>query len=490
MIIVNKTSECVVLENKLNLNTRLLRNYVNVYKKAEPELKSIMGLSVDFSRRYLESETLTIDVIKEKSICYYPLCQTKEIVTMIFAIVFYLILKRKEYSCISIRSPTLLLFNNFGGFLLTTIQLIYYIYISKKGDTDFYKLPVIYYIAEILMMGAFFMRCQRIITTVQTTENEQYDKDEFSKKRHLYGEKRFVRLLFMGAVLFAFLMVVVVCISYNYSIPNMLYNESDENKNFRLSFFIIFQALILFTLITYTYFLILNEPKHQLILEAIAFTAVFFIFMNFQALIDIKHYGVEDGSSYRNYSLLLCLIIFYVSLGLNGYFPVILSYCYKTSIAYHFNPQLMNNLYLFLSNEECYGNFCEYIKDDEEASFHLRVYTHIMKFKLEYLNEENPANAEQEAREILDTYFKHGVYASKFDPTTQERITKLTNEGINQENTNSEMFDPALKFSFEQLSNKFLEFKNTVTFDILKKNLAMQSYIQCKMSNTGLINKF
>lgn len=66
------------------LGDRLWPNYVNVYKKAELELKSIMGSSVDFSRRYLGSETLTIDVIKEKSNCYYPLCQTKEIVTMIF----------------------------------------------------------------------------------------------------------------------------------------------------------------------------------------------------------------------------------------------------------------------------------------------------------------------------------------------------------------------------------------------------------------------
>ena len=63
---------------------------------------------------------------------------------------------------------------------------------------------------------------------------------------------------------------------------------------------------------------------------------------------------------------------------------------------------LLVTLYLFLSNEECYGNFSEYVKNDEEASFYLRVYTHIMKFKLEFLNEEIISHCCEEAKDIMN----------------------------------------------------------------------------------------
>ncbi|MCQ2821589.1 MAG: hypothetical protein MJ252_30390 [archaeon] len=432
--------------------------------------------------------------------------QTIYIILLIFNVVIYLaccylIIKRKEYSCISIRSPTLLLFNNIGGFLVTTTLIVVYLNSEMNGDKNFFRIPVIYYIAETLMMGSFFMRCQRILACCQITDNEQYDKDEFSKKRYLYGEKRYVRLLGFAVILIAIVVIVLMVIKYDCSVPNMIFNDENEEKEngtcseeFRLAFFIVYHFVILIGLITYTYFLIINEAKQKILFEAIGFTICIFLFMNGQTALDvftdIKDSSQELSESYKRNSLIVCLIIFYLCLGLNGYFPVTLSYCYKTSIAYHFNPQLMNNLYLFLSNEECYGTFSEYIKDDEETSFYLRVYTHIMKFKLEFLNGEDPENCSEEAKEILETYFKGNKFSGKFDTATQEKINSLSNEDINRENTKAEMFDLALKYSFEQLSNKFLDFKNTVQFEILRKNLAMQSYIQCKMSNTGLINKY
>lgn len=422
---------------------------------------------------------------------------------------FYLIFKRKEYSCISIRSPILLVANNFGGFLMNIFLLAYFLNYSnlKNNEKDgeikksrFYDVPFAFYLSEIIMITSFIMRCQRIVACCQITESEQSDKDQFAKKRHLYGEKYYVKLLGVCCLLLMLIFVIIfACTSLKGAVPNFL-TPSREKEDFRLGLFLIFHFMIIMVLIQYCYLMIVNPVKQKIIIETVLFTILFFLYTNAIAAIDVLKYEFHEvtvsnetqyhiDEKYQEISFAVTFIFLLCSLFLNGYFPVILSYCYRTSIAYHFNPQLMNNLYLFLSNEECYGTFSEYIKDDEEACFFLRVYTHIMKFKLEFLNEELIANCVEEAKDIMNAYF-NGPSLSYFDAPTIEKINLIKNEVIGEDNTNCEMFDTALKYSFEKLSNRFLDFKNTVSFDILKKSIATQSYIQCKMSNTGLINKF
>ena len=53
-----------------------------------------------------------------------------------------------------------------------------------------------------------------------------------------------------------------------------------------------------------------------------------------------------------------------------------------------------------------------------------------------------------------------------------------------------EMYDDALSYSYEYLNNMFRVYTKSEEFQILIDNLNLYSYIQCKMCNTGLINKF
>ncbi len=371
-----------------------------------------------------------------------------------------------------------------------------------KDKSRFYDVPFAFYLSEVIMVVSFIMRCQRIVACCQISENEQSDKDQFVKKRYLYGEKYYVKLLGICclAVMVLVFVVIFAATSKKCAVPNFLTPIQDDKEDFRLGLFLIFHLLILMVLIQYCYLMIVNPVKQKIIIETVLFTVLFFIYTNAIAAIDYFKYEFKlvtvSGSpmyqineKYQEISFTVTFIFLLCCLILNGYFPVVLSYCYRTSIAYHFNPQLMNNLYLFLSNEECYGTFSEYIKEDEEACFFLRVYTHIMKFKLEFLNEELIANCVEEAKDIMNAYF-NGPSLNYFDTATIEKINLIKNDVIREDNTNCEMFDNALKFSFEKLSNRFLDFKNTVSYDILKKSISTQSYIQCKMSNTGLINKF
>ena len=52
------------------------------------------------------------------------------------------------------------------------------------------------------------------------------------------------------------------------------------------------------------------------------------------------------------------------------------------------------------------------------------------------------------------------------------------------------MFDDALQYCFTELGKLFNEFRKTDKFKELYEEFYITSYIQCKMCNVGLINKF
>ena len=184
--------------------------------------------------------------------------------------------------------------------------------------------------------------------------------------------------------------------------------------------------------------------------------------------------------------LSITLAAFYVSLFLNGFFPIILSFSYKTSVAYHFEPKLTSNLYLFLANEHCYGTFNDFLRDSNQKDdvFYLKLYTSIMKYKLMYIAHEPEGEIVDEGKKINDTYFKEPI--SSYD----EPFMKIAQDISQSSAIKNETFDPALKYAYDYLSNKFLDFKRLPDFKVLIDKLSLNSYIQCKMNNVGLVNKF
>ena len=87
----------------------------------------------------------------------------------------------------------------------------------------------------------------------------------------------------------------------------------------------------------------------------------------------------------------MSLGICYVFFVLNTLLPLMISCSYKYSTGYHFTPKLMNNLYLFLSNEACYKEFSNYLNRLEgNGSNYLKIYICIMNYKLGFkLNIDN-----------------------------------------------------------------------------------------------------
>ena len=148
----------------------------------------------------------------------------------------------------------------------------------------------------------------------------------------------------------------------------------------------------------------------------------------------------------------------------------------------------MNNLYLFLTNEQCYEAFNNFLsKGRSSGVFYLKLYTHIMKYKLDFVLKVETGL--EVAREIYNTYFKSSKYEQIIDAAIIEKIRKEC-KGLDNNVYTSELFDEALQFAFTELGKRFIDFKNSPYFKELYEELNLNSYIQCKMCNTGLINKF
>ena len=53
-----------------------------------------------------------------------------------------------------------------------------------------------------------------------------------------------------------------------------------------------------------------------------------------------------------------------------------------------------------------------------------------------------------------------------------------------------DMFDDGLQYAFEELNKRFSDFRDCEKFFNLIEEINMDSFIQCKMFNIGLINKY
>jgi hypothetical protein len=67
----------------------------------------------------------------------------------------------------------------------------------------------------------------------------------------------------------------------------------------------------------------------------------------------------------------------------------------------------MNDLYSFLTNEECYNVYSNFLYENYNKDlFYLNVYTHILNYKLLFFSEESNDIINDESNEIFNKYFE------------------------------------------------------------------------------------
>ena len=408
---------------------------------------------------------------------------------LVFNCFFYgfcclIILKRRFYTCFTVRSPPLLLIGNLCGFFLSMFIILFQILNEKFNNI----LIFFFYIFQVMMILSFILRIKRFVKFNYIEKNKKYDMKVFSKKGYLYYEKYYVKLLLFGTIIFIFILLVVYFI-FGHLINIISLNIEDTAKNNELKIlnsyiwlFIIFFEFIVFI---YYAFIELNDTlKQKLNFELNSFIFIWFVYWNF---INWIYFNIEIENKKLLY-FIASIICLYLCLLINGYYIIYFSYHNTHLNEFFYNPQLMNNLYLFLLNEECYKYFSEYLSIYYNNDiFYLQLYIQILNYKLMfYRKKQLEQNQIDEANNIYNKFFANDTYQDKILIKVYSSIRRKANEIMNPKD---DLFDEALRMCYFIIKQRYIEFKKTRSFQTLYNYYNLISYIYCKMINCGLIKK-
>ena len=409
---------------------------------------------------------------------------------LLYGICCFLIMRRKTYTSISIRSPKLLILNIIGN-LLMSIIIILTTGLEKIND----KLicSFFYYITNFLLFIPLCLRFRRIAKCCEVNSKESLNIQDFGKEKYKYEEKYSIKLMLIIFIIpTAILIIVNLTITRSEAItPIFLYtfDSLEEPKlydaNGIIWLVINFVEHILF--ITYANYIFHNKIKQKLRFEIISTFIIWFIYSNLVSIFEMIPNFIDDKISKA--LIYISLVVCYLLLIINGILPIMISFSYKISTVYTFTPKLLNNFYLFLSNETCYFKFKDYLsRINGNPLVLLKLYSDIMSYKpgfnLEVANEDGLS----EALNIKNEFFGENNKAH----IPEDILGKVKEEcnKLNNRNFDKDMFDEALKYSYNELQKFFDQFKKTEEFKNLEKEFFLTTYIHGKMVNVGLINNF
>ena len=400
---------------------------------------------------------------------------------IIYGVCCFLILRRKNFTAISIRSPTLLLSSIVSNFIMNLVIILH-----KIVNSNF--ISIFYYIFRLMLTFSFFLKFERILICFRYNKdkfNTNENMEKFADKRYLLQEKFYVKI-FIGFFIAIFLSILiieligVVCFELFYG----SFNINMDNYRAQMYFWIILNFLENAAFMTYIFRLYNKRLRFILKKELYFVFFIFFVYSNYISFSNI--FRAYNESEF----ILITLVTLYLLLLLDGFLPVFATFWYRNILNYQITPKLMNNLYLFLTNKKCYRKFYKYLlKSEDNYIYYLKLYTHIMKYKLDIALRTNNEQGLKEAKDIYNKYFENDGFLLY---VTQDIIFKIKSKcEILKNNTfKDDIFDDGLQYAYNQLNVKFNEFIKSDEFKELNDDIELSSLVQCKMLNTGLINKF
>ena len=400
---------------------------------------------------------------------------------IIYGVCCFLILRRKNFTAISIRSPTLLLSSIVSNFIMNLVIILH-----KIVNSNF--ISIFYYIFRLMLTFSFFLKFERILICFRYNKdkfNTNENMEKFADKRYLLQEKFYVKIFigFFGVIFLSILIIEligVVCFELFYG----SFNINMDNYRAQMYFCIILNFLENAAFMTYIFRLYNKRLRFILKKELYFVFFIFFVYSNYISFSNI--FRAYNESEF----ILITLVTLYLLLLLDGFLPVFATFWYRNILNYQITPKLMNNLYLFLTNKKCYRKFYKYLlKSEDNYIYYLKLYTHIMKYKLDIALRTNNEQGLKEAKDIYNKYFENDGFLLY---VTQDIIFKIKSKcEILKNNTfKDDIFDDGLQYAYNQLNVKFNEFIKSDEFKELNDDIELSSLVQCKMLNTGLINKF
>ena len=297
---------------------------------------------------------------------------------LLYGVCCFAILKRKTFTCISIRSPRLLIINIIGNLLMTIIIMV-----TDSLDNNGKRLcSLFYYITNFIIIIPLCLRFHRIVKCCEINEEFSLEIKGTNIKKDKYQEKYYMKIMLVIFIaLTAILLIANAIVTRTEAITAKFLYLADNNKRLETANSIIWLMVNFIehiVLLTFVFKICTNKIKQKLRFEIIASFVIWFIYSNLIGILEVPSIYVSS-KLYISINLVMC----YLFLIINAIIPIIMSYSYKNSTIYSYPPKLMNNLYLFLSNETCYIHFKNYLSGlVGNGSVQLKLYIDIMNYRL------------------------------------------------------------------------------------------------------------
>jgi len=409
---------------------------------------------------------------------------------LIYALIYKFLSQKKNYCFIKFNSFILLLIM-MASLLLMNIILIY----SDEEAINKMNYPKLLIFIFNLSSSAFFIAFSlRITKIIQSIHLTSALISSNRKKASIFYSKRYSLMDNFYFKLFCFLSIIILIITfikffnnmedYNFipfltGIPNKITPEKVSLLKFNV--WIIFVKSLIIITILYQILTFTNVKRN---IKIILYLQNFVYLIYFQL--------IYFANMYTGSKTTFPHVIFYffeiIEIGLIIIYTLYINKNDNMIITTIFNPKLVSDFYLFVSDEICYYSFSNYLNNNDVDKFLLYLYIEIMKFKFKYSLEAEYNNVVYEAKKIYNKYFGDSSKENKY--LNQEILNDVRKscEMIDKGQCSYEMFDGLLVNVFEILQNKFVAFQKTEEYKILVQNLNMNSYIQYKIFDIPNLN--
>ena len=418
-------------------------------------------------------------------------CFILTLISIILYGIIYKFLSKKKNHCFIVFNSYKLLLIMMGSLLIMKILIIY----SDKEHINNMNYPKVFIFIFNLSSSAFFLSFTlRLIKIIQSILLCNSLIKSNRKKASTFYSQRYSLMDNFYVKLFYFLSIITFIISFikfynnweNYSfipflneIPGQITPETISLLKYNV-WIIFFKSLIIITLLYHILTLSNIKKNVKIILSLQNVIYLLYFQLIFFSNIFTKYKTTLPHIVYYFFEIIQLFLVIIYSLFINKNDNMLI-----TTI---FNPKLVSDFYLFVSDEICYYSFSNYLNNNDVDKFLLNLYIEIMKFKFKYSLEAEYNNVVYEAKKIYNKYFGESSKENKY--LSQEILNNVRKscEMIDKGQCNYEMFDSLLVDVFEILKGKFTNFQSTEEYRTLVKNLNMNSYIQYKVFNLPSIN--
>lgn len=409
---------------------------------------------------------------------------------IIYAFIFRLFYKKRNHCFIKFNSFSFLIIISTSLYILNLII----IYSDKERiiKRNYPKILILLFeLSRTSFFLAFILRMGKIIQSINLSNdliNSSRKKASiFYSKRYSLMDNFYVKIFCFFLIIFGIILIIKFYnniehynfIPYLTEIPGEITIEKISLLKFN-AILIFFKSIIIVTIL-YNIIFLPNLKKNIKIILSLEnlFYLLYFQMIYFTNVLTLNQ-------------TLFPQIIFYlfeiIQMVLQVVIPLYMNRSDNMLITTVFNPKLVSDFYLFVSDEICYYSFSNFLNSSEINKFLLQLYIEIMKFKFKYSLEAEYNNVVYEAKKIYNKYFDKN--SKTYNYLNEEILNNVRKscEMIDKGQCNYEMFDSLLVNVYEILRDKFYEFQKTEEYKILVQNINMNSYIQYKVLDMPNIN--